>query len=49
MFTFDADMEWDVGQPEYRPTRINHVSGGEYGWRWGTENGYLLRPPSNDA
>ena len=37
MFTFDADMEWDVGQPWYRPTRINHiVSGGEYGWRWGT-------------
>lgn len=37
MFTFDADMEWDVGQPWYRPTRVNHVvSGGEYGWRWGT-------------
>jgi putative heme-binding domain-containing protein len=37
MFTFDADMEWDVGLPWYRPTRINHVvSGGEYGWRWGT-------------
>ncbi|QDT96035.1 c-type cytochrome [Gimesia aquarii] len=37
MFTYDADMEWDVGQPWYRPTRVNHVvSGGEYGWRWGT-------------
>lgn len=37
MFTYDADMEWDVGQPWYRPTRINHVvSGGEYGWRWRT-------------
>lgn len=37
MFTYDADMEWDVGLPWYRPTRINHVvSGGEYGWRWGT-------------
>lgn len=37
MFTYDADMEWDIGQPWYRPTRINHVvSGGEYGWRWGT-------------
>ncbi|MCA9178814.1 MAG: c-type cytochrome [Planctomycetales bacterium] len=37
MFTYDADMEWDVGQPWYRPTRINHVvTGGEYGWRWGT-------------
>lgn len=37
LFTWDADMEWDVGLPWYRPTRINHiVSGGEYGWRWGT-------------
>lgn len=37
MFTWDADMEWDVGLPWYRPTRINHVvPGGEYGWRWGT-------------
>lgn len=37
MFTWDADMEWDVGLPWYRPTRLNHiVPGGEYGWRWGT-------------
>ncbi|OYW17070.1 MAG: hypothetical protein B7Z55_13275, partial [Planctomycetales bacterium 12-60-4] len=37
MFTWDADMEWDVGLPWYRPTRVNHiVSGGDYGWRWGT-------------
>jgi len=37
MFTYDADMELDVGLPWYRPTRLNHVvSGGEYGWRWGT-------------
>ncbi|HSG72526.1 MAG TPA: heme-binding protein [Planctomycetaceae bacterium] len=37
MFTYDADMEWDAGLPWYRPTRLNHVvSGGEYGWRWGT-------------
>lgn len=37
MFTWDADMEWDVGLPWYRPTRLNHVvRGGEYGWRWGT-------------
>lgn len=37
MFTWDADMEWDVGLPWYRPTRLNHiVLGGEYGWRWGT-------------
>jgi len=37
MFTFDADMEWDIGTPWYRPVRVNHViSGGEYGWRWET-------------
>ena len=36
MFAYDADMEWDIGSPWYRPTRINHcVSGGEYGWRSG--------------
>ena len=37
MFTWDADMEWDLGLPWYRPTRLSHVvSGGEYGWRFGT-------------
>lgn len=37
LFTFDADMEWDTGTPWYRPTRVNHcVSGGEFGWRYGT-------------
>jgi putative heme-binding domain-containing protein len=37
LFTYDADMEWDVGTPWYRPTRVNHViSGAEYGWRSGT-------------
>jgi putative heme-binding domain-containing protein len=36
LFTFDADMEYDVGAPWYRPTRVNHcVSGGEFGWRFG--------------
>lgn len=36
MFVFDADMEWDVGLPWYRPARVLHVvSGGEYGWRSG--------------
>jgi hypothetical protein len=29
-------MEWDVGLPWYRPTRINHLSSGaECGWRSG--------------
>lgn len=37
LFTFDADMEWDMGMPWYRPTRICQVvSGGDYGWRSGT-------------
>jgi putative heme-binding domain-containing protein len=36
LFTYDADMEWDVGAPWYRPTRVNHVPlGGEFGWRSG--------------
>ncbi len=36
LFTFDADMEYDVGAPWYRPTRVNHcVGGGDFGWRWG--------------
>ncbi len=37
LFTYDADMEWDVGAPWYRPTRVNHAtSGSEFGWRSGT-------------
>ncbi len=37
LFTYDADMEWDIGTPWYRPTRVNHVtSGSEFGWRSGT-------------
>lgn len=37
MFSYDADMEWDMGSPWYRPTRICHVtSGSEFGWRSGT-------------
>lgn len=36
-FTYDADMEWDVGMPWYRATRVLHLtSGGEFGWRYGT-------------
>ena len=37
LFTFDADMEYDIGAPWYRPTRVNHVvSGADWGWRNGT-------------
>ncbi|MEM9701365.1 MAG: cytochrome C, partial [Planctomycetota bacterium] len=36
LFAFDADMEWDLGLPWYRPTRICHaVSGADFGWRSG--------------
>ncbi len=34
MFTYDADMERDLGAPWYLPTRVLHlVPGGDYGWR----------------
>jgi putative heme-binding domain-containing protein len=37
MFVYDADMEWDMGSPWYRPTRVCHaISGAEFGWRSGT-------------
>ncbi len=36
LFTWDADMEWDIGLPWYRPTRVCHAtSGSEFGWRNG--------------
>lgn len=37
LFTYDSDMEWDLGMPWYRPTRICHVvPGAEFGWRNGS-------------
>src|SRR5262249_30456940 len=40
MLTSDADMEWDIGAPWYRPTRVIHVTpGGEYGWGGGRGKG----------
>jgi putative heme-binding domain-containing protein len=37
LFTFDADMERDVGASWYMPTRVLHVvPGADYGWRRGT-------------
>jgi len=42
LFTYDSDMEWDIGAPWYRPTRINHVPpGAEFGWR----SGWAKWPP----
>lgn len=47
LFTYDADMEWDIGSPWYRPTRVNHaVSGGEFGWRSGTGKWPAFYPDS---
>lgn len=37
LFTYDSDMEWDIGLPWYRSTRVCHaVSGAEFGWRTGS-------------
>jgi len=37
LFAYDADMEWDMNTPWYRPTRVCHVvSGAEFGWRNGS-------------
>lgn len=37
LFTFDSDLEFDVGCPWYRPTRVCHVtSASEFGWRNGS-------------
>jgi putative heme-binding domain-containing protein len=34
LFTYDADAEFDMGTPWYRPTRIVQlVTGADYGWR----------------
>jgi len=42
LFTYDSDMEWDIGLPWYRPTRISMaVSGGDAGFR----NGSRVMPP----
>ncbi len=45
LFTFDADMEWDMNLPWYRPTRVCHaVPGSEFGWRGGTGKMYEYMP-----
>jgi putative heme-binding domain-containing protein len=36
LFTYDSDMESDLGMAWYRPTRVMHVlPGSEFGWRSG--------------
>lgn len=37
LFSFDSDMEWDIGLPWYRPVRVVHCPiGAEFGWRNGS-------------
>jgi putative heme-binding domain-containing protein len=37
LFTYDSDMEWDIGAPWYRPTAVCHVvPGADFGWRSGS-------------
>jgi putative heme-binding domain-containing protein len=37
LFGFDSDMEWDWGNPWYRPIRVFHaVRGGDHGFREGS-------------
>lgn len=50
LFTYDADMEWDMNTPWYRPTRVNHVvSGAEFGWRSGAGKWPAYYPDSLGA
>lgn len=50
LFTFDSDLEFDVGSPWYRPTRVNHVtSASEFGWRSGSAKWPEYSADSNGA
>lgn len=50
LFVYDADMEWDMNTPWYRPTRVNHVvSGSEFGWRSGASKWPAYYPDSVGA
>ncbi len=50
LFAYDADMEWDLGSPWYRPTRVSHAtSGSEFGWRSGTGKWPAYYPDSLPA
>jgi putative heme-binding domain-containing protein len=50
VFSYDADMEWDIGTPWYRPTRINQSpSGGDFGWRSGAGKWPTYYPDSLPA
>ena len=50
LFTYDADMEWDMNTPWYRPTRVCLVtSGSEFGWRNGAGKWPAYYPDSVPA
>ncbi len=50
LFTYDADMEWDINTPWYRPTRVClATSGSEFGWRNGAGKWYPYYPDSLPA
>lgn len=54
LFTFDSDMEWDLGTPWWRPVRTVHaIPGGDYGWRTGSSKmpeSYIdTLPPTGDV
>lgn len=42
-FTFDSDMEWDIGLPWYRPVRVLHATPGA---EFGSRNGSAVWPTS---
>jgi putative heme-binding domain-containing protein len=50
LLTYDADMEWDVNTPWYRPTRVClAASGSEFGWRNGAGKWPAYYPDSLPA
>jgi putative heme-binding domain-containing protein len=50
LFTYDADMEWDMNTPWYRPTRVCLVaSGSDFGWRNGAGKWPAYYPDSLPA
>lgn len=50
LFTYDADMEWDMNTPWYRPTRVCLVtSGSDFGWRNGAGKWPAYYPDSVPA
>jgi putative heme-binding domain-containing protein len=50
LFTFDADMEWDINTAWYRPTRVClAASGAEFGWRNGAGKWPAYYPDSLPA